>query len=231
MSALWDAVDAITKPSMRQVTRDDAPEWLVELAEDATLTRCDVRSYRAATTNWGTQPSLWMQAEQALTTGTEAGGTGKSPLRERSPADLDLMETMLTIRESMSWQLTGRGITPKPGMQAQMRQLAAHVVTNEPQHVQWWTYRFEQWERVLAVYLRAIDTGPRPVRLRNSSCPKCHVAQVTVETDSGPIVAPALVIDFVNGWIRAAECTACGASWFRGDDLGQLAEQLDTKTA
>jgi uncharacterized protein with PIN domain len=104
-----------------------------------------------------------------------------------------------------------------------MRQLAAHVTTHEPQHVEWWAYRFGQWARMLAVYLRAIDTGPRPVRLRNLPCPECTATQVLVDTEQGEVVAPPIMVDFVNGWIRAAQCTACGHAWWRGQDLWDLA--------
>jgi hypothetical protein len=233
-SALWVEVDRITKPTQRRVDREpESADWLAGLADDPTLLVCDVAAYRAATASWGEVPSLWRQAELALQTGREQQEGGGSPLAQRSPADLDLMELLLTIRESMAWQLPGRGITPRDGIPAQIRQLAAHVTTNEPQHVAWWTYRFGQWARMLGTYLRAIDVGPKPVRLRNAPCPVCRTRQVTLETDLGEIVVPPILIDFENGWIRAATCTACSAVWWRGNELGELAtllERSDTPT-
>lgn len=238
MLALWEAVDSITKPTQQRVDREpDEADWLRDLADDPTLTVCDVATYRAATVSFGEVPSLWRQAETALQTGMEAGeGGNRTPLRERSPADLDLMETMLTIRESMAWQLPGRGIVPRGGVPTQMRQLAAHVATNEPQHVAWWTYRFAQWSRMLARYLRAVETGPKPVRLRNAPCPECGTRQITLPTDDGPKVVPPILIDFTEaGWIRAATCSACMATWWRGEDLHRLADRLprhaDTEAA
>ena len=39
-------------------------------------------------------------------------------------------------------------------------------------------------------------------------------------------MAPPLVIDFRDGAVRAAECTACAAVWWRGPDLEALALEL-----
>lgn len=229
---LWAAVDAITQPTTQRLDRDttfeDDHPWLHGNTCHIGQYRATLERIEAATLAYGHIPALWDQANWAVF-GSEAGdgSGGRSPLRERTPADLDLMETLLTIRESMCWQLPGRGITPKPGMKAQMRQLASHIATHEPQHVEWWTFRFEQWGRLLRTHLNAIDNGPRDRYLRNSACPLCRTRQVTIERDGERRVVPALVVDFVDGWIRAAQCQACGHAWFRGDDLGQLAEALD----
>lgn len=224
--ALWEQVDALTKPSARRIDRETDAETLAAFT-DPTNGFCRVEDYRALVGSHGVIPSLWEQAELALETGREsAGGTGSSPLAQRSPADLDLMEQMLTIRETMPYQLAGRGLIPRSTIPGQIRQLAAHIVSHEPQHVDWWAYRFGQWVRLLGTYLRAIDNGPRPVRLRNAPCPECGATSVTVDTDQGPVVTGPILVDFVNGWIRAATCTACGYTKWRGQDLWDLAEQL-----
>lgn len=225
---LWAAVDQLTKPTTQAITRTTEDDWHAEMvaAQYEAHTNagfCRIADHRAITTRHGTIPSLWEQARAAVTTGTEQAGGNPSPLAARSPADLDLMETVLTIRESMAWQLTGRNIKPRPGMTAQFRQLAAHIITHEPQHIHWWTYRFEQWARLLSVYLHAVETERRPIRLRGLPCPKCAAKQVLIDTDQGEIVAPPIVIDFVNGAVRAAQCTACAYTWWRGQDLWDLA--------
>lgn len=226
---LWEAVDKITLASERRVLREQDAEIVEQYAADPSLRMCHVDAYRAATASFGTVPALWEQAELALTTGSEkTDGGGRTPLRERSPADLDLMETMLTIRESMAWQLKGRHVTPREGIMPQMRQLASHVVAHEPGHVDWWRFRFEQWARILTRHLHALDAGPRPVRLRNSQCPNCSAKTVVTDGPDGtPVVAPPILIDFTSeGFIRAAECTACHHAWFRGEQMAQLAEDL-----
>lgn len=229
--ALWDAVDGLTKPTSRKVGRDiNDADWLWELANDPTLTVCDVAAYRAATLAYGHIPALWDQAQWALTTGLESGGSGSSPLRERSPADLDLMETMLTVRETILTQLQGRGLQPRHEVKAQMRQLTAYLVTNGPaEHVEWWTFRFAQWGRLITNHLNAADHAPKPVHLRNTACPECSTRQVTItdKDSSEKRVFPAILIDFENDMIRAAWCQACGYAWFRGDQLGELANLVD----
>jgi hypothetical protein len=224
-------VDAITKPTRQKLKRLTESEFLEQLASDEGQGGfCRVEDYRAAVLAYGQIPCLWDQATWAVF-GSEAGdgSGGCTPARERTPADLDLMETLLTIRESLGWQLPGRKVPWRdPGViPAMMRQFAAHIVTHEPQHVEWWAYRFEQWGRLLHNHLNALDRGPRPVHLRNAPCPLCRVSQVVVERDGERRVEPAIVIDFEHGVIRAAQCQACGTAWWRGADLYELADLLD----
>jgi len=223
--ALWAAVDAISRPTTRRVMRDADPDWLGELG---TLSNgfCDVNAYRAATVSHGTIPSLWEQAEMALTTGAESASGNPSPLAQRSPADMDLMEIMLTIREVIGLQLGSTKLAPRKELCSQLRQFASHIVTSEPEHVAWWEYRIAQWARLLAVYLRNVESQPKPVRLRDTACPDCGVKQVRVEIEDVWQLVPPLLIDFKDGYIRAAECTNCTKTWWRGEDLFELAEQI-----
>ncbi len=215
---LWRAIDSITKPSSRPVVRDEAVAHLVELRDSGRLAV-------AVTSKQGTIPSLWEQAEEALFGGEQQIGGGSKPLRERSIADMDLMETMSDIRESIGWNLDGRKIREKRGtVPAQMRQLAAFIATNEPANVDLWIDKLERWARLLGVRLNALEHQPKPVYLRNMPCPTCKTRQVTVERDGDKVVVPAIVIDFREGYVRAAECQACGDAWFRGPDLEALAE-------
>lgn len=244
---LWRAVDGITKPTRRKIDRDAeaeadlAAELLHDLAYNPTRVVCSIlekqRADRLAadmTSAYGEIPALWDQAEWALTTGSEMQEGGCSPLRERSPADLDLMETMLTIRETLAAQLEGRGQKPKDGPKAQMRQLAAYLVGHGPQqHVEWWTYRIDQWRRLLLTHLNAADHAPKPVRLRNSTCPNCQQrAVVDIRDDGSRLVVPALIIDFTaDGYVRAAQCGNCQRAWFRGAEMEKLADMLGCKIA
>lgn len=243
---LWAAVDAITRPTRRKLTRSTDAEWLTEVTDARDWERraggatvCDVAIYRAtiermhaAQLAYGEIPSLWDQATWALTTGSEQNAGGNSPLRERSPADLNLMETMADIRDAVRLQLEGRNVRPEGDPPAQMRRLASTLIRlGNTEHIEWWTFRFAQWTRILQTYLQAIERAPRPVRLRNAPCPLCGTRQVVVVEDGERKVYPPLLIDFEDKWIRAAQCTACGHAWFRGNDLGELAQQLDGHAA
>lgn len=226
---LWTAVDAITKPTTARLDRAADREYLDEVCAGIGGVLCRIEDYRAVVRAFGTIPALWSQANWAVF-GAEAGdgSGGRTAARERSPADLDMMETLLTIRESLGWQLPGRSVPwRRPGdIPDMMRQFASYVVAHEPQHIEWWAYRFEQWGRLLRNHLNAIEQGPRPVYLRAAACPLCKTRQVIDERDGERRVVPALVVDFVNGLVRAAQCQACGQAWFRGSELNELAATL-----
>lgn len=234
--ALWLAVDSLTKPSTRRLTRTDETEALqdlqkrVEWNSSHAYRQCSVAAYReaqavykTAVTSHGTIPSLWKQAEAAVSGGAEKAEGQPSPKATRSPADLALMETMADIREAIQNNLAGRGLKPRPTVPEQIRQLAANL---KAEHVDWWTFRFAQWQRVLESYLQAVENGPKPVRLRSAPCPECGAKSVLVDTDDGPVVASPLLIDFRDGYVRAATCSACSHAWWRGEELLELAERI-----
>lgn len=233
VAAIWTAVDLLTKVRKVDVVRVGDADWLEDLADPMSGLRvCDVAAYRAATRRIGDELSLWDQATQALATGMDEGGG--SPLRERSPADLALMEIRGIIRDTTRMELEKRAVKtrytthgrPADFNQNEIRSLASRVIADSEPDLEWWEYRFAQWARLLQTYLHAHEHQPKSVRLRNSPCPACRTRQITIESDNGPIVVPAILIDFRDGMVRAAECTACGATWFRGPDLEALAEEL-----
>lgn len=257
MLECWKAVDEITQAKRRKVQRSnredadwvaDAEGWFARLATDPAVLVCDVSSFRktaadyqAATAGWSSIPSLWDQAVEALRTGGESDdGRGRSPLRERSVADLDLMETMLTVREFVAAfhrppKDPRAAVPPVPTdrLPASLRRLASELA-RYPHRQAEWVPRVIQWARMLAVHLQALEHVARPIRLRNAPCPLCKTRQVTVDVngqqarkpDPDNRVVPPLLIDFVDGYIRAATCTACSATWWRGAQLYALRDEL-----
>lgn len=171
-------------------------------------------------------PSLWQQATEATRASSEQGARGGSA-SERNIVDLTLLEARSLICERTAAWLRARSLTPSSkGTAAQIRQLAAHVVTHDVDELWWWEYRFGSWARLLQTLLATSARKPQSVRLRNSACPQCSARQVTIESDDGPLVAPALRVDFRDGYVRAAQCSSCEAMWWRGDDLARLADLL-----
>lgn len=248
-TTVWAAVDKLTNPTRQRLHRA-GNEWLDELATP-TDGACSVPAYRAATTHHAEIPSLWDQSTMALYGAEIAPGRGSKPLRERSLADLDLMEIRALIRDTARDHLEAWGEPverrdyPTAFDGTHIRHFASLALTKtsnptrcsicrSTEDIPWWTYRFEQWGRLLETYLRAVEVQGRPIRLRNSPCPDCGTRQVTVnqegqvtqERDPDNMVVPALVIDFRDGYVRAASCSMCGSAWFRGPDLEQLAEVL-----
>lgn len=228
---IWAAVNRLTLPQQVQISREVAT--LFELDDvPSQYGECNVASYRAATVKAGRVPSLWQQATNALT-GGEVGGTGSKPLRERSPADLDLMEIRAIIRDTTRHELhTLRGSAARGEFDPGEIRALARVVIDADEDLWWWGYRFEQWCRLLETYLHLSEHRAKPVRLRNTACPRCQISQVvTAEEDDEPRVVPALIVDFSpDGYVRAAECLHCGAAWFRGEQLEQLAREVSAQS-
>jgi hypothetical protein len=223
--ALWAAVAKLTQPTRVMLARDE-PEWVRDL-RDQSDGFCYVDAYRAATARSALIPSLWDQAVAALTGGEVGGGTGSKPLRERSLADLDLMEIIGIVRDTTRRELEKRAKAedrPLPAdVPGQIRRLVSVAIRDEPDALWWWTYRVAQWGRLLETYLNAAEHAPKPTRLRNTACPLCHTKQLIVEQDGENMVVPPLVVDYRDGYVRAARCEACSATWFRGAELAELA--------
>lgn len=254
--AIWNAVDKLTKPRRQRLERTDA-EWVHEhdqILSDIAAGKngvCSVTLYRqqqaartAGTAVWADVPSLWEQSTIALDGSETQTARGSKPLRERSIADLDLMEIRALIRDTTRRELELRNVhtaqlangRSREFDTKELRHLASLVIKEgrsrlagagvDLPDLEFWRYRFEQWGRLLETYLNAAEREARPVRLRNSACPECGARQVVLDPDGERTVAPALVIDFRDGYVRAAECSQCGAAWFRGPDLEALADAL-----
>jgi hypothetical protein len=224
--ALWIAVDLLTKPTRVQVARTPDKALTDELAA-GNRGVCDVTAWRSTTTGWATVPSLWDQATAALTAGLGAS-TGSKPFRERSPCDVDLMEIRGIIRDTTRRELIRMysHLLPRtvPG---QIRRLASVAVTKDPEHTDWWVYRFESWGRLLETYLNLVEHQGKPTRLRGTSCPVCGSRVTLIEGGGGVVVAPALIVEYRYGYVRSASCGECGHAWFRGQQLEELARLVN----
>lgn len=246
--ALWSAVDRLTQSTRIPVERATDADWLidaaVEQAEIAAGRRdgaCSVPAYRAAmareaaaTSGYATVPSLWDQAVQALGVGSEntGGGASSSPLRERSPADLDLMEILSQVREAIrdEWDVTSETPIEAP----EIRRFTSSIRTGHDE----WARRFTSWCRSIETYLHVLRDEPKPFRLRETPCPLCGMEWIRVDEHgrakpNGEFLARPIKVDFAGSSVRAAICEACGTAWWRGADLHRLAALVrsDTPTA
>lgn len=182
------------------------------------------------TTSYGTVPSLWDMAEDALAMGSETSDVIVSR-PHRSPIDLNLMEIRKTIAEFTQHELQrfhrehGTPLDLAVPMPAQIQALAGAAITWEKDELDFWAHRFGQWMRVIANYLEPVN---RANRMR-SPCPRCLVDRVRVDFGMGEVLAyPILIRMHHDRVIHYAQCqnADCGATWFRGDALHQLAEEL-----
>lgn len=208
---IWRPVDELTLQSKRAIIRLDG------------------------STTWAVVPSLWDQSSEALFGNNRSEAMRQSNAGERLPIDVTLMEIRSVIAETTRAELAQRRIHPRglrlgftpPFEVNEIRQLASTLLA-QPDLADEFERRFSSWARMLATYLQAYDRTPHAVTLRNSPCPSCGIAQVIVDDD---LVQPAILIDFHDGKVRAAQCRACGALWWRGPQLEQLAALLHTAAA
>lgn len=239
--SLWDAVDKLVAPSRVKLERQQAGEWLTELAGQ-TDGYCDLPSYKSATVVWATVPSLWDQSSLALYGSEAANGRGSKPLRERSVADLNLIEIRNQVIEAIRWEteLIAGEVISGEFKTTEVRHLASLIGSKKPDATDLWASKLTSWANALETYLNAGEHEAKPVRIRDSACPTCKTAQVTIDWkghvapfnidedhhDGDRQVVAALVVRFRDGLVQAAVCEACGDSWFRGDDLEWLARTL-----
>ena len=208
-AALWAAVDALTQPRQIRLTRDNGQH------------------------DWTQTPSLWQQLTDALPTGQEQG-TGGHSSSYRTPISVDCLDLRTDIHTTVLDALHGHDQHPRRNgiaidIPASIRHLASIVIaTNDDDLTHWWTWRITHWSQKIIITL-GVERPPQPRRIRDTPCPLCHATHITLKGADGPQRVPALLIDFADGLIRAAECGACSAAWFRGDPLLDLGVALTTR--
>lgn len=158
-------------------------------------------------------------------------GHAERPVTTRLPAP----EVMVAIKAQRAAERSYdvNRLTPLPTavilVPDSLRHLASVVAAaSDVDLTGWWTYRVYSWGRQITTTLGLTEQS-QPRRIRDTACPVCAATHVTLEGDDGPERVPALLIDFQDGYVRAAECTACASTWFRGDALLDLADMIATR--
>lgn len=187
-------------------------------------------------------PSLWDQSTAALYgQGEIQSGSGATLARERSAADLDLIELRAQIVESVRAELTlqgepvrtdGKGRPAEFEALVELRRLAWLVIKNTPHNIGWWAHRLASFGRALESHMHLGKREPRPVRLRNTMCPSCGNDWVVREANVQGLVdqraelarQPAIAILFEDEAVAGAHCEACGRVWARSEmvDFAEL---------
>jgi len=201
---LWTQTDMLTEPRRVKLLRD------------------------TGTADWTSVPSLWCQLEDALSCGMEGSKATARGSVHRVPLNIDAYELAADIRDIVWDALAGHDVKPRATVPESVRALASAVIaTVDDDLTGWWTYRVGSWCRQITNVLRLNDE-PQPRGIRGAACPTCQATHVTALRDGERVREPALRIDFADGMVRAASCSACGASWFRGDALVDLADLIAT---
>jgi hypothetical protein len=182
-----------------------------------------VRLLRDTGSDWATIPSLWQQLADAMSHGGEQGG--RSVPSSRLPFDVDVRDLRADIADTVVDALRSYELAARKDLPADLRQLAAHIASlADLDLAAWWQYRVKSWCRMASNAL-ALDIKSQPRRIRDTDCPSCGASHVTLDGAEGPERHPALLIDFHDGMVRAAECGVCGQQWGRWM-MNDLAEHL-----
>jgi hypothetical protein len=108
-----------------------------------------------------------------------------------------------------------------------LRQLATIVIGARDQDLtDWWADRYRWWTARAETALAADDETIDTRGVRGRACPQCQTLWVTSERDGETYRDPALLITFHDGQVRHITCRACTTSWWRGEDVDTLTQQL-----
>jgi hypothetical protein len=238
---LWAAVDGLVKPRHVKLLRDTgAADWTTVpplwQQLEAALT-CGMESGKAARSTVHRVPlnvgAYELAADIRDILVDALAGHDEKPLRD-GPTTKQLAAIAAQRAAERTYGLYVIELTPLPPqgrilVPASLRHLASIVTAiGDEDLIGWWIYRVTSWSRQIIHVLR-LEEAPQPRRIRDTSCPMCAATHVTTRNPDGEkIREPALLIDFTDGMVRAASCSACGASWFRGDALVDLADLIAT---
>lgn len=108
-----------------------------------------------------------------------------------------------------------------------LRRLAAVVVTERSQPA---VDRLARAYRRFAARIETTVTGDDESldlhAVRHSACPACLAMWVVSDRDGETIREPALVVALQDGHVRHVTCRACGAGWWRGEDIQDLTDRM-----
>lgn len=199
-------------------------------------------------------PSLWEQLVDAQASSNTGGGRGKARPGSRAPLDLTItallgemtslvVDALVSHGQKLRWRPAGTLGVRLLDTRSSLRQLAATVVgTRDQDLVDWWTDRYRLWVHQAETALAtdgddSVDLHP----VRGHACPACKALWVTTEQpcEISPrhpdgvetFREPALVIAFRESRVLHITCGACGAGWWRGDDVDKLTREIAADTA
>jgi hypothetical protein len=181
----WDAVDALTRPTLTRLTRDNGHTERVTL------------------------PSLLDQLVEAMY-GAESGGSHGVP-SSRPPVDTAALSLLCRITDTVRDALRQRKLKRSFVLADDLRSLTSAVNTEgDPDRINDCVRLVRSW----AGQIRAtISNDPdRTWRLHGAACRVCASTTVPVfDADGGETRQPALIVHSDDGRIDKIECGFCGS--------------------
>lgn len=186
-------------------------------------------------TEWQTVPSLWVQLEGAV---AYSGNGGSAVAKSKPPITTGVVALIIEISTATTETATELAGESRRNVPANLRAIAATFVGKpDIDLLDWWVTSVKDWVRQARVLLR-LDPD-RPKWARGTRCPDCGADTATAQQDGETVRTPALSISWSapegsrdqhhadSEWhVRAIECRACSAVWWRGADLDQLVTDM-----
>jgi hypothetical protein len=207
-------------------------------AVNALIEPSKVRLYREDTKrgSWHEIPSLW---SQLTASGQWAGSnTGGGAFGSRPVISTGIVALIIEITDAITEAATDFGriirVNDQRDYPAELRAIAANA---DPDTAVWWTEHVRKW---VSQARSQLGLNPqRPQWARDTCCPNCGADSAQTQDDERTIRTPALAItwgypegepeDYHEDHeykVRAVECRACSACWFRGPELDSLVEAM-----
>lgn len=197
---LWQAVDRLTNPYRQRLERDNG------------------------THEWVSMSSLFDQLSDAVQTGagTQAHGVQGS----KPPLDTACLSLLIEIAEAVADACRSLTVRRSFDTPTDLRAVVSEMGrrTDDGDEQDWWVGQLNSWCGQIRA---AISSDPdRPWQLHNVACPDCAARTVPVADAGETVRRSAVLVTWSRGYVRAVECRACGAVWYRGADLDRLVEQM-----
>jgi len=201
---LWNACDSLTNPTRVWLAHDDGTKERIML------------------------PSLFDQLVEAIESGsgqkTGAGQLSKPPCDGGALSLLieiatDVMDMVFAVNRWVTATGHGRLIKRTRDVPKDLRQLASHVISYEPDSLPKTLTTVRSWATKVRV---TISNDPdRTWRMHGAACQVCSSTTVAVWDADGETSQPAMIVHSEGGVIDGVECGFCGSK-LTGDDLTQL---------
>lgn len=197
------------------------------------IERQRIRLYRDDTgrSEWHTLPSLWEQLETSTAYSTGTGGNGG--YGSQAPISTDVVALIIDVTRVARYGARNLGEPPLDNTPDNLRRIVAHAAGDD---ADWWHQQIRDWTTRARAALRLDPTRPRWAR--GVPCPDCGADSARSILDGESVRTPALVVLWADAksdreyhsdqdWmVRAVECHACGATWWRGGGLDLLVQQV-----
>lgn len=198
---LWLATDRLTNSYRQRLERDHGQQEWVRMA------------------------SLLDQLTEAVQSGA-GSREGSGVEGSRAPLDVACLSLLFDITETIRDAMRSFDVKRTFDTGRDLRALVSRL-TREPdsdEEQEWWVGRVNGWCGQIKA---TISSDPdRPWQLHNVPCPECRAKTVTVAEDGEEVRKAAVLVTWSRELVRAVECRACGAVWYRGTDLETLVERM-----